>query len=80
MSPPARLNLAPPANAQPYLSSGWPLLTQLPVIPQHLDRRGIIVRAAGVMQSGADAGEAPGLINAQVGDDVRHPEAEVRDY
>ena len=29
------------------------------------------------MQSGADAGKAPGLINAQVGDDVRHPEAEV---
>ena len=29
------------------------------------------------MQSGADAGEAPGLIDAQVGDDVRHPEAEV---
>ena len=26
-SPPARLNLMPPANAQPYLSSGWPLLT-----------------------------------------------------
>ncbi len=29
------------------------------------------------MQRGADAGKTPSLINAQVGDDVRHPEAEV---
>ena len=71
-----RLNLAPPANAQPYLSAGWPLLTQLPVAPQRLRGCGVVVGAAGVMQSSADAGEAPGLIDAQVGDDVRHPEAE----
>ena len=32
MSPPWRLNLAPPANAQPYLSSGWPLSTQVGVV------------------------------------------------
>ena len=28
------------------------------------------------MQGDADAGKAPGLIDAQVGDDVRHPKAE----
>ena len=36
---------------------------------------GTVVGAAGVMQSSTDAGEAPGLVNAQVGDDVRHAEA-----
>ena len=34
-----------------------------------------VVGAAGIMQGSADADEAPGLIKAQVGDDVRHPEA-----
>ena len=69
MSPPVRLNLAPAANAQPYLSAGWPLLTRLVGV-------GIIVGAAGIMQERADANKAPGLIKTQVGDDVRHPEAE----
>ena len=67
MSPPGRLNLAPPANAQPYL------IFRMAVV-DHVRRR--IVGAAGIVQSGADAGKAPGLINAQVGDDVRDPEAE----
>src|SRR6185436_12121870 len=43
-------------------------------IVDHVGRR--VIGAAGVMQRAADAGEAPGLINAQVGDDVRHAEAE----
>ena len=58
----------PPANAQPYLIFGM-------AVVDHVRRR--IVGAAYVMERGADAGEAPGLVNAQVGDDVRHPEAEV---
>src|SRR5262245_27383764 len=37
---------------------------------------GTVVGAADIMQGCADAGEAPLLIDAQVGDDVRHPEAE----
>src|SRR4029077_10136746 len=33
-----------------------------------------VVGAAAVVEGSADAGEAPGLIKTQVGDDVRHPE------
>src|SRR3954470_4463680 len=37
---------------------------------------GTIVGAAGVMYQAANASEAPGLVDAQVGDDVRNPETE----
>ena len=60
--------MAPPANAQPYL------IFRMAVV-DHVRRR--IVGRAGIVQSGADADEAPSLIEPQVGDDVRHPEAEV---
>ena len=36
---------------------------------------GAVIGAAGVVQGDADAGKAPGLIDANVGDDVGHAEA-----
>src|SRR6476469_2930208 len=44
-------------------------------VVDHVRRR--IVGRAGIVQRGADADEAPSLIEPQVCDDVRHPEAEV---
>ena len=52
------------------LSAGWPLAT-----PPGADvGSGVatVVAAAGIMQGCADAGEAPLLIDPQVGDEVRH--------
>ena len=46
-------------------------------MPVHRAVGSTVIGAAGVVQRNADAGIAPGLIDAQVGDDVGHPETEV---
>ena len=75
MSPPARLSRPPTAIAQPYLSAGWPRLTLQHRSP---DASGCaVVGAADVVDRGAETEIAPGLVDAQVGDDVRNPEAVV---